>query len=162
MQIELKLEDVVVARVALNRLFRESHPKKARDTFKLAKFQRRIDPVLEDYGKAHTELLEKYACADPDTPGRFQFWKKDEDGEPVTDDKTKQPITDPEAIELFEKEHGDLLEEIVRLDIEGGLVLTFFERIGLEPPMSPAEMAALYWLINDFKDGLDESADEDQ
>lgn len=154
---EIKLNDVIGARPALERLFSCS-PKKAKDTFRLARIQREVQPIVADYEKARVALLEKYASRDPEKRDRFRFIKLDEEGEPVLDEQGNT-IKDDEAIAAFAKEHD---EELLEEDVEVGqyITLTFIDRIGLDPAMTPAEMAALWWLIKEFGNGA--SPDDDQ
>ena len=62
---KIKLNDVISARPALERLFSCS-PKKAKDTFRLARIQREVQPIVADYETARVALLEKYASRDPE------------------------------------------------------------------------------------------------
>ena len=146
---KLKLYDMISARPALERLF-SCNPKKAKDTFRLARIQREVQPIVADYETARVALLEKYASRDSETPGRFRFIKLDEDGEPILDEQ-RNTIKDDEAIEAFTKEHDDeLLEEGV--EIGQYITLAFIDRIGLDPAMTPAEMASLWWLVKEFQE----------
>ena len=146
---EIKLHDVISARPALERLFSCS-PKKAKDTFRLARIQREVQPIVADYETARVALLEKYASRDPEKRERFRFIKLDDDGEPILDDQGNT-IKDDEAIEAFTREHDDeLLKEDV--EINQHITLTFIDRTGLDPAMTPVEMASLWWLVKEFQE----------
>ena len=156
---ELKLCDIVDAEGALNRLF-GCHPKKARDAFRVARIKREIAPILADYWDARQRLLEQHAIKSKDEPNRWLFVCVDEDGEPIfefdEDDKEKKNSRtklDLEALETFSSEL-DELADTEGVEINSVITLAQIERLGLDPAMTPAEMASLWWLIKEFQEDI--------
>jgi hypothetical protein len=145
---EIEIREIVNSQVALNRLF-ECHPKKAKDTFRLARIRRELMPILTDYQDARIALLEKHGVPDGSRPGFYKFVKVDADGEPLLDDDKKE-IKDDAAGKAFSDEHDELLGELVT--VEQYVTLSFIERSGLDPTMTPTEMASLWWLIDELRD----------
>lgn len=147
---KIRLGDIAESEQALGRLF-SCRPKKAKDTFRLARIQREIRPILTDLQKARIDLLEKYSTGkDPEHPGRYRFVRMDEHGEPMLDENGKT-ILDSEAVNAYQAEQDELLDESV--EVEQYITLAFIDRIGLEPGMTPTEMAMLWWLIEEFRSG---------
>lgn len=159
---KLKLRDVVNASSALDRLDK-CHPKKARDTYRVARLMREIDPILKDYEKTRQRFLEQYAIKSKTEPNRWLFIMVDEDGEPILEysesDKEKKngkTILNVGAIDAFSREIDEMLDS-EDVDIAGFITLAQIERLGLDPAMSPDEMAALWWLIAEFQDADDQA-----
>ncbi|MCP4537706.1 MAG: hypothetical protein GY832_11210 [Chloroflexi bacterium] len=152
---EVKLYEVVEAEGALDRLF-GCHPKKAQDGFRVAQIKRELAPILSDYRAARQRLLEQHAVKSKTEPDRWLFVKVDENGDPILEyaenDKEKKhgrPVTDVAAFEAFSEELDEFCSsETVK--VEGSITLAQIQRLGLEPAMTPDEMALLWWLIKEF------------
>ena len=141
----IQLRDVMMAEMVLVRLF-EARPAKAKDTFRLAQLKRALIPVFEDHGEARSKLLQQYAHADEDEPGRYEFIKMDGDEVLLDDEGNKQ--RDNETIEAYGDAYEELLDEEVEIAVKP-LTLPIIDSIGLEPALSVAEMDALLWLIKE-------------
>ncbi len=154
---QIKLRDVVEAEAPLGRLF-GCHPKKAQDSFRVARIKRELAPIMDDFQVARQRLLEQHATKSKTEPDRWEFVKVDGNGDPILeyadDDKEKKngrPVMDLEAFEAFSNE----LEELTnteKVQVESFVTLAQIGRLNLEPAMSPDEMASLWWLIKEFRE----------
>jgi hypothetical protein len=156
----IKLRDVIEAETSLSRLF-GCHPKKAKDTYRVARMQREIVPILKDYEDARQQLLEQYAVKSKTEPNRWQFIKVDEDGEPIleydegdTEKKNGKTMLDLEALDTFTSDLNELLDG-ESVEVTCFITLAQIERLGLDPVLTPGEMATLWWLIREFQENTD-------
>lgn len=148
---EVKLAEILEAEAVLLRLS-ACHPAKAKDTFRLARLQRELRPVFEDYNVARRAMLEEHAS--PVGDDGYEFVMLDDEGEPVLDDKDEK-VRNQEALDRFVEENKALLEESVELSVQP-LMLNIFDRLNLDPLVTPAELATIFWLL---KDGVNEKAE---
>jgi len=161
----IKLREVVQAEAALGRLF-ECNPKKAKDTYRVARLKRELTPILKDYEEARQQLLEQYAVKSEDDPNRWQFVKVDEDGDIILEydegDKDREngkPVMDMEAFNAFTTDLDELIDS-EEVQVESFITLAQIDNLGFDPAMTPNEMAMLWWLVKELREDT-EIKDED-
>lgn len=128
----MKLEQILLARAVLGKILNESHPG-ARLGFKLALFQKALEPYFDGYIQARRELLKCYAKPG-DAPDTFNFIR--DDGERDTD-----------AIDRFNQEHDDLVQ--AEIEIAFKLTLDEVDKLGLA--LTPAELLSIEWMIDSME-----------
>ena len=143
---KIKLLDLVNAQDALDRLFTEAQPK-AKLSYKLGMVQRSLTPFLNEYGRTQAELLRKYEATQQPLPnGRVQWLFLNEEGKSDLDRAAKYTAE---------------MDELTAVEVDVGdtsIALNDLDRCKMERPLSPAEMAAMWWLI---KDGVMEAEQEE-
>lgn len=127
----IKLLKLVEAQPAMFRLFTQARPK-ASLSYRLGMIHREIAPVMEEYDKARRLIMSKYGDLSEDG-NSYTFL--DADGK-----------IDQAKVDAANVEHAELVAEEVELSI-GFIALNDLDRCKLEPPLSPAEMSSLVWLI---------------
>lgn len=134
---KIKLRELLDAQPALVRLFSEARPP-AKLAYKLGMMQRALAPHLEEYGKAQTALLKKH------------------DAKPIVSEaqQTRWAFLDAEGKPDIEKaqQYAAEWEDLVSLSIDVGdlrITLNDIDCCNMEKPISPAEMASIWWLVED-------------
>jgi hypothetical protein len=152
---KVQLRDIVQGEGALARMF-GAHPKKSSYTFKLARLSRNIRPVLDDYREARNEALKRHAVADPERPNQYYFSSVDDSGE-IIRNESGEPVLNQGALDAFNAEVTDLLNEEAGIDIKP-FTLAMFDQFGVEPELTPDEMASIWWLIKEAQEEGGEDA----
>lgn len=141
---EVRLKDVIDSMDAMDRLF--SGHARAKEGFKLALVRRKIVPMLEMYREARRELLQTHGTRDGLDLDRYHFWREQTPAELEAQAARK---ADTEAVDAFTEEHDDLLNAEVEVDY--GVSIAQIDKAKIEPPLTPDELALLWWLIEDFR-----------
>ncbi len=143
---DVRLRDIVNSMDAMDRLF--SGHARAKEGFKLALVRRKIAPMLETYREARRELLQTHGTRDGLDLDRYHFWREQTPAEVEAGAAQK---VDTEAVDAFTEEHDDLLSAEVEVDYEVSIVQ--IDKAKIEPSLTPDELALLWWLIEDFREG---------
>jgi hypothetical protein len=142
---EIKLREIVSSTEALDRLF--SGRARAKEGFQLALIRRKISPILEEHRKMRLELFKDLGHRDMTQASQWNFWQetgeKDPNGRPVRE-------FDHDAYDRFEEDYSEMLDADVTIDFE--IDITTIDKAKIDPPLTPDELAALWWLIKDFRE----------
>lgn len=143
---EVRLKDIIDSMDAMDRLF--SGRARAKEAFRLALVRRKVAPVLETYNEARRELLQKHGTRDGMDLDRYHFWREQT---PAELEAQAAREADTEAVDAFTEEHNDLLSAEVEVDY--GVSIVQIDKAKIDPPLTPDELALLWWLIEDFWEG---------
>ena len=141
---KVQLRDIVVAVAEIERL--TSGRARAKESFQLALARRGIDVILDEYYKARGEATKSHATRDETKVDSYHFYlpqspEEAKEGEPR--------LVDVDAFDAYTEEHNELLDGEVEID--ASITIALIDKAKIDPPMTPVELARLWWLIEGFR-----------
>lgn len=141
---DVRLRDIVVAGPVLDRLF--SGQPRAKEAFQFALVSRKLTVITAEYNTARGEALKRHATRDETKPDSYHFFEEQVFEEQA---KGKARVIDIAALDAYTNEHSELLDTEVGIDFS--VTIAQIDKAKIEPPMTPNELAMLWWLIEEFR-----------